>query len=293
VPERPETYGPIDAGNDFALLTCTAFTAEGDVVPEQELIWSLDPSLGFINGVQPFYTPVRTITDNAGRSRVVYTPVRSSGDMGVIVNLFEGDGTPTNNQLQTVVPNDTLLLSENIEGSIEDVFIFMVLDDDPFLPYDPLLREGGRYVVLYRWSGGIFTGKDEFNWVLVQPSSIVSLNRLVFEEGIPTPADIPNLVQYAVLMDRIVTVRASTINKITGVRIVSNPINLFIRIPSAQRGIYTVGAIEPPHGSTLDSATYLTISRDGTNRFIFLDPRSTTSTTTSTTSSSTTTSTTP
>jgi len=99
----------------------------------------------------------------------------------------------------------------------------------------------------------------------------------------PTPADIPNLVQYAVLMDRIVTVRASTINKITGVRIVSNPINLFIRIPSAQRGIYTVGAIEPPHGSTLDSATYLTISRDGTNRFIFLDPRSTTSTTTNTT----------
>ena len=48
VPDRPDTYGPIDAGNDFALLTCTAFTRDGDVVPEQELNWGLDPSIGFI-----------------------------------------------------------------------------------------------------------------------------------------------------------------------------------------------------------------------------------------------------
>jgi hypothetical protein len=267
VPDRPETHGPIDAGNDFALLTCTAFTREGDVVPEQELTWGLDPSVGFINGVNPYYTPVRTVTDQAGKSRVIYTPVRTAGDMGVLVDLFEGDGSPTGNLISTFRANDTLILDENIESNVEDVWIFMVTNDDPMLPYDSARREGGRYVVLYRWDEDFYT-PTAGEWVPVRPSRLIGTDRMVFDFSLPSPADVPSLVQYAVLMDRTVSVQATTMNPVTGVTVLSNVLKLFIRIPAAQKGVFTLSGT-PPDGSVLDSAAYLTIARDGTMRFVF------------------------
>ena len=288
VPDRPDTYGPIDAGNDFALLTCTAFTNEGDVVPEQELTWTLVPPLGYINGTNPYYTPVRTVTDQSGRSRVTYTPVRTAVDMGVMVNLFEGDGSSTGNLTSTYQPNDTLILDEDVEGSIEDMWIFMVTNDDPMLPYDSARREGGRYVVLYRWDEDFYGAgpPPAGEWVPVRPSQLIGTKRILFDYSIPSPTDTPSLVQYAVLMDRIVNVNATTMNPVTGVQIISNDLKLFIRIPASQRGVFTLSG-DTPDGSALDSAAYLSIARDGAMRFVFTGAP--TSSTTSSTSSTTTT----
>lgn len=290
VPDRPDTYGPIDAGNDFALLTCTAFTNEGDTVPEQELTWTLVPPLGYINGTNPYYTPVRTVTDQSGRSRVTYTPVRTAGDMGVIVDLFEGDGAPTGNITSTYQPNDTLILDEDVEGSVDDMWIFMVTNDDPMLPFDSARREGGRYVVLYRWDEDFYSPTSG-EWVPVRPSQIIGTRRLLFDYSIPSPTDTPSLVQYAVLMDRIVTVNATTMNPVTGVQIISNDLKLFIRIPASQRGVFTLSG-DTPDGSALDSAAYLSIARDGAMRFVFTAYSTTSTTTSSSTTTSTTASTT-
>lgn len=286
VPERPDTYGPIEAGTDFGLLTVTAYTREGDTVPQQEISWHLDPPMGFINGTNPFYTPVRTVTDGSGRSRVVYTPVRTAGDMGVLVDLFEGDGSPTDNIITTVNPDDTLLVPESIESALDDIWVFMVFDDDPFLPYDPATRTGGRHVVLYRWD------EDELNWTPVRPSAIIGKDRLIFDYSIPTPDDFPGLVQYSILMDRVVTVTTTTMNQLTGLQIESNPVKFLLRIPASQRGVYTLPTPTSVEGSTLDSATYLTIARDGTMRFIYTSALTSTSTTTTTSTTSSTTTTT-
>jgi len=284
VPERPDTYGPIEAGTDFGLLTVTAYTREGDVVPQQEITWHLDPAMGFINGTNPYYTPVRTITDGSGSSRVVYTPVRTASEMGVLVNLFEGDGSPTSNIITTVNPNDTLIVPENIESALDEIWVFMVLNDDPFLPYNPATREGGRHVILYRWDETLL------DWIPVRPSAIIGKSRLIFDYPLPTPDDLPSLVQYSVLMDRVITVEAKTINQLTGLQITSNPVKFLLRIPASQRGVYTLPTPTSVEGSAIDSATYLTIARDGAMRFIYtsaLTSTSTTTTTVSTTSSTT------
>lgn len=293
VPGRPEVYGPIDAGNDYALLTCTAYARDGDVVPDQELRWALDPSLGYINGTNPYYTPVRTVTDQSGRSRVTYTPVRTAVDMGVIVNLYEGDGSSTTNLTSTHQPNDTLILDEPVEGSVNDMWVFMVTNDDPLLPYDPARREGGRYVVLYRWDEDYYHDgvAPAGEWVPVRPAQMVGTKRILFDYSLPSPSEVPSLVQYVIIMDRVVTVNASTMNPVTGVQVISNDLKLLLRIPASQRGVFTLSG-SVPDGSALDSAAYLTIARDGTMRFIFsvqssTSTSSTTTTTTSNTSSST------
>jgi hypothetical protein len=150
---------------------------------------------------------------------------------------------------------------------VEDVWIFMVTNDDPMLPYDSARREGGRYVVLYRWDEDFYT-PTAGEWVPVRPSRLIGTDRMVFDFSLPSPADVPSLVQYAVLMDRTVSVQATTMNPVTGVTVLSNVLKLFIRIPAAQKGVFTLSGT-PPDGSVLDSAAYLTIARDGTMRFVF------------------------
>jgi hypothetical protein len=195
--------------------------------------------------------------------------------MGVIVDLFEGDGSPTGNLVKTFQSNDTLILDENVESNVEDVWVFMVTDDDPLLPYDSAKREGGRYVVLYRWDEDFYHEAGPSNippasgeWVPVRPSQLIGTDRMVFDFSLPSPTDVPSLVQYAVLMDRTVSTQVSTMNPVTGVTVLSNVLKLFIRIPAAQRGVFTLSGATPD-GSTLDSAAYLTIARDGTMRFVF------------------------
>jgi hypothetical protein len=278
VAERPDTYGPIDAGNDYALLTCTAFDRSGGTVPDAEITWSLDPAMGFINGTSPLYTKVQTITDSSGKTRVIYTPVRTAGDMGAVVNLFDGQGNALSGIITTTtIANDTIELPENAEADVSDIWVFMVFDDDPFQPYDPNKREGGRKVILYRYD------ETEANYVPVRPFNIIDQNKLVFNYSLPTPAETPGLVQYVIVMDRVITARARTINVQTGLVIYSNPIKFYIRIPEAQKGVYTLPSDESVAGSILDSAVYLTIDRFGAIGFIFNALAVTTTTTTTTT----------
>jgi hypothetical protein len=282
VPDRAETYGPISAGNDYALLTCTAFDKDGGSVPDVDISWKLNPSMGFINGASPLYTRVSTTTDSSGKTRVVYTPVRTAGDMGTTVYLFDGLGNPLDNIKTTTIANDTLELSEFVEANVEDIFVFMVLDDDPLQPYNPYTRTGGRRVVLYRYD------ETEGNYVLVTPSSVINKDNLVFDYSLPTPTDYPNLVQYDVITDRIIEAKATTVNPVTGLLIESNPIKFYLDIPESQKGVYTLPTATDKTGSTLDSAVYLTIDRFGAVKFIFdaedsIDPGQALTTTTTTT----------
>lgn len=285
VPDRADTYGPINAGNDYALLTVTAFDKDGGAVPEVDISWKLSPSMGYINGASPLYTRVSTTTDSSGKSRVVYTPVRTAGDMGTTVYLFDGLGNPLDNIKSTYMANDTLELSEFVEADVEDIFVFMVLDDDPLQPYDPYTRSGGRRVVLYRYD------EDEGDYVLVKPSSVVNKDNLVFDYALPTPTDYPSLVQYDIITDRVIEAKATTVNPVTGLLIESNPIKFYLNIPESQKGVYTLPTSTDKTASTLDSAVYLTIDRFGEVNFIFnaqdsVDPAwsfTTTSTTTTTT----------
>ena len=277
VADRADTYGPIDAGNDYALLTCTAFDKDGGSVPDIDISWGLDPSMGFINGTSPLYTRVETTTDSSGKTRVIYTPVRTAGDMGTIVNLFDGLGNPIDNITTTDIPNDTLLLVENVEADVTDIWLFMVLDDDPLQPYNPYTREGGRKVILYRYDETVA------DYVPVRPYSIINKNQLLFNYSLPTSDEYPALVQYTAIMDRVITVKASTINTLTGLLIESNPIKFYLNIPESQKGVYTLPTSESTEGATLDSAVYLTIDRLGGVQFLFNVATGTTTSTTTTT----------
>ncbi|MCK5291288.1 MAG: hypothetical protein KAR39_04680, partial [Thermoplasmata archaeon] len=222
VADRPDTYGPIDAGNDYALLTCTAFDKDGGAVPEVDISWTISPAMGFINGASPLYTRVQTTTDSSGKTRVVYTPVRTAGDMGTNVYLFDGQGNELDNITTTTILNDTLELTENVEADVTDIWVFMTLDDDPFQPYNPLTREGGRKVILYRYDETVF------DWVPVRPSAIVDKRKLVFDYALPTPDEEPTLQIYSVLMDRVIETKATTVNPKTGLLIESNPIKFYL-----------------------------------------------------------------
>jgi hypothetical protein len=203
--------------------------------------------------------------------------------MGTVVNLFDGLGNPIKNIITTDIPDDTLLLTENVEADVTDIWLFMVLDDDPLQPYNPFTREGGRKVILYRYD------ETEANYVPVRPYSIINKNELIFNYSLPTSADYPSLVQYTAIMDRVITVKASTVNTLTGLLIESNPIKFYLNIPESQKGIYTLPTSESREGATLDSAVYLTIDRFGGVQFLFdmvFVPTTTTSTTTTTTTTS-------
>jgi hypothetical protein len=134
---------------------------------------------------------------------------------------------------------------------------------------------------LYRYD------ETEADYVPVRPYSIINKNQLLFNYSLPTPDEYPALVQYTAIMDRVITVKARTVNTLTGLLIESNPIKFYLNIPESQKGIYTLPTSESTEGATLDSAVYLTIDRFGGVQFLFeVMPTTTTSTTTTTTTTS-------
>ena len=120
------------------------------------------------------------------------------------MNIFDGLGNTIENNTTTDIPNDTLLLTENVEADVTDIWLFMVLDDDPLQPYNPFTREGGRKVILYRYDETVA------DYVPVRPYSIINKDQLLFNYSLPTADQYPALVQYTAIMDRVIEVKEST-----------------------------------------------------------------------------------
>lgn len=236
-------------------LKASVYTQERDAVPGVEINFEIIQGGGSI-------LDTAMVTDPNGEIRTIFTPSSRIEDMGIKIDLFE-PGTVTDipgaqavNVYQTEggIPYKVLNSLEPVEGELDKMYLFKILDDnDPFLPYDNITRKGGRFVALYQ---DTLEGRE-----LVKPRYLAG-NALGFDVQLPQPYNQfdanyePDLRGFYVVGKKTIAVRAYV--DVDDIRIYSDIITLRVEYSDLQTGEWTLPI--PPtvyRSSQIDTASYI------------------------------------
>lgn len=252
-------YGPLYCGNDYATLTCTATNSKGEPIP--------DLLIEFVTGDYGYFSQLprgvnvqkRTLAD--GKARVIFHPPGNIMEMAEVVDLYSPEGNFLNPYQTIVNNNDALTITPNDLGGTsqyDEALTFLLLDDDPMLPYNTYRRRGGGLVLLYHLD------EATTSFVPTKPLPVENVDYLQYPYSLPTPTHLPSLRKFVVAIPKIVTIYCRAYDPLSGREIRSNPITLLIKAPAFQVGPYTVKkAKEQTPGSAVGAATYLTINQQG------------------------------
>ncbi len=258
-------YGPVYCGNDFTQLTCLALNASHDPLEDLKVDFYIEGGYGFFN-LMGTGQACETWTGSAGAAQVVYYAPRNILDLGEIVELYSPSGVALPVYHQTSIPNDSLVVSPLATPPdllVSNTLTFMVLDNDPSLPYNPVARNGGVIVLLYHYDPAVL------NFVPIMPLANVE-NFLSYGVSLPTPTIYPQLRKFIIAVPRLVSLYCQAVDPHSGAIVQSNHINILIQAPVYQMGAYTVKRVQQiTSGASIGTATYLTIDCRGNLRSSF------------------------
>jgi hypothetical protein len=187
-----------------------------------------------------------------------------------VVELY--DPTDTYQDLyQTITnPNDAIdIAPADLAGAsyLDEALTFLVLDDDPLAPYEPIKRLGGTLVLLYHYDAGTD------NFIPTRPTAI-GADYLKYPYTLPTPAELPQLRKFVVAIPKLTTVYCQATDPLSGQLVTSNDLTILLKAPAYQLGPFTVRQAIDEAGASLGTATYLTVDKLGelnkkTSHFIF------------------------
>jgi len=134
------------------------------------------------------------------------------------------------NPYQTITdPNDALTITPADLGGasyLDEALTFLLVDDDPLAPYDPIRRIGGTLVLLYHYDGATD------NFIPTRPTAIGS-DYLQYPYTLPTPAELPQLRKFVVAIPKLTTIYCQATNPLSGQTITSNSLTLLLKAPTS------------------------------------------------------------
>lgn len=238
-------------------IGATVYTQDGEIIPGVKV------SFEMLNGGGKF-RDLELVTNPNGYVSTIYTPSSRLEDMGIKVDLFRAGvnastlGTPIFNAYGSKggVPYLSLKANELIQGDLNEILIFKILDDgDDFLPYNNLTRTGGRLVLYYESSSTPSPVRGEY-----LAGSIIG-----FTDQLPQPFDQyapnyePNLRGFYIVAKKTIEARAYV--EVEENKVYSNIVSLTCEYSSIQTGVWTLPT--PPlsyEHSQINTATYLDIN---------------------------------
>lgn len=238
-------------------ISATVYTQDGEIIPGVKV------SFEIINGGGKFRDQ-ELMTNPNGYVSTIYTPSSRLEDMGIRVDLFQAGADADNKGLplpkaygsKNGVPFLSLKTNEPINGELDDILIFKILDDgDDFLPYNNQTRKGGRLVLLYNELPTPAPVRGEY-----LAGSIIG-----FSGQLPQPFDPyapnyePDLRGFYVVAKK--TVQARAFVELEETRVYSNIVNLICEYSTVQKGTWTLPT--PPlsyESSQINTATYIDIN---------------------------------
>jgi len=245
---------------EFADLIATVTDIDGEPIPTIELEFEI------ISGSNSILSEEVVVTDFNGEAKTTFIPSGDVSDLGIFSHLYE-EGPPSGvlgdpTEVLTTsgaLDNDMLILEEDLVGSISEMYIFKIYDNnDAFTPYSNETRTGGLYLVFYEFNTG--SGQNE----LIRPIE-VNGNVLIFDRSLPQPYSIsePNydadLRGYVIVGQKKVQARASM--EVEGEILQSNIASIRVSFSSIQKGEWTLPIFPTTFtGSEISSATYITIN---------------------------------
>lgn len=234
-------------------LNATVFTQEGEVVPNANVFFETVQGGGTLRDES-------LLTNPNGQANTIYTPSSRLQDVGIKIDLYEpGIDADTPGQEifssygdENGVPYLSLKALEVIQGDIDEMYLFKILDDgDDFLPYNNETREGGRLVV---YNDGTNPIRGEF-----LAGSIMG-----FANQLPQPFDSnapnyePNLRGFYIVGKK--TIQARAFIDLEEIRIYSDIVNVTVEYSPLQKGTWKLPT--PPidfESSQINTATYISI----------------------------------
>lgn len=238
-------------------ISATLYAQGGEVISGMPISFEL------INGGGKF-TDQELITNPNGYVSTIYTPSPRLEDMGIRVDLFEpgpnsatkGSNITSNYGSKDGIPFRSLKTNEIINGNLNEILIFKILDDgDGFLPYNNQTRKGGRLVLVYKENPSPEPVRGEY-----LAGSIIG-----FADQLPQPFDPyapnyePNLRGFFVVAKK--TVQGRAFVELEGNRVYSNIVDLTVEYTNIQMGTWTLPI--PPlsyESSQINTATYIDIN---------------------------------
>lgn len=238
-------------------IGATVYTQDGEIIPNAKV------SFEMLNGGGKF-RDLELVTNPNGYVSTIYTPSSKLEDMGIKVDLFKqgsnasslGDPIFTSYGSKGGVPYLSLKSNETIQGNLDEILVFKILDDgDNFLPYNNATRTGGRLVLYYKSIPTPTPVKGEY-----LAGSIIG-----FADQLPQPFDEyapnyePNLRGFYIVAKKTIEARAYV--EVDGNRVYSNIVSLICEYSSIQTGVWTLPT--PPlsyEHSQINTATYLDIN---------------------------------
>lgn len=238
-------------------ISATVYTQDGEIIPGIKVNFEL------INGGGEFRDK-DLLTNPNGYISTIYTPSSRLEDMGIKVDLFtpglnkETKGFPIRDAYGTKdgIPYMSLKTNEPINGKLDEILIFKILDDgDGFLPYNNQTRKGGRLVLWYNTVPTAAPVKGEY-----LAGSIIGFSQQMPQAFDPyAPNYDPNLRGFYVVAKK--TIQARAFVELDENRVYSNIVNLITEYSSIQKGAWTLPT--PPlnyESSQINTATYIDIN---------------------------------
>ena len=234
-------------------LNAVVFNEDDEVVPGAIVNFEILSGSGTLQEDSFF-------SDADGRASTVYTPSPKLEDVGVKVDLYEagvdentlGAAISSAYQDKNGIPFRTLRANELIQGDINEIYLFRILDDgDDFLPYNRETRRGGRLVVYH----------DN-----VEPikGTLITGNTIEFDQQLPqsfdefSPNYEPDLRGFYIIGKK--TIQARAFIEVEEIKVYSDIVSLTVEYSPLQRGVWTLPT--PPidfESSQIDTATYISI----------------------------------
>lgn len=255
----PGVYGPLYCGNDYVTLTCTATNPKGEPVADLQVEFVVG-AYGHFSQLPPGIN-LHQSTMADGRARAVFHPPGNIINIAEVVELYDQEENFLNPYQSITNTNDALTVSSDDLGSTDyynEALTFLLLDDDPLLPYSPYRRRGGGMVLLYHLD------ESTNSFTPTRPLPVAGNDYLQYPHSLPTPTELPSLRKFVIALPKIVTIYCRAYDPLSGREIRSNPITILIKAPAFQVGPYTVKRIhEQTAGSAVGAATYLAINQQG------------------------------
>lgn len=254
-----DVFGPLYCGNDYTTLTCLATNPQGDPIVDLPVEFVIG-DYGYFN-LLPTGVNVRISTLADGLCQTVFHPPGNIIQLAEVVELYDQDENFLDPYQTITNPDDAIDITPGDLGGTDyydEALTFLLVDDDPLLPYSPTRRQGGSLVLLYHFD------ESSNNFIPTHPEEVAGVSYLKYPYSLPTPSDLSQLRKFVVAIPKIVTLYCKATDPLSGREIQSNTLTLLIKAPPFQIGPYTVKIIgEQTAGSAVGAATYLTIDRRG------------------------------
>jgi len=257
----------INCGNEYAILTCEADNPKNSPLSNVLVTFVHDTSRHSYFNALDYGVDTQQVTDSNGEAQTILHPPNSIMKLAETIQLYDVANNYLSPYTTTTVPNDTLPrgLSANevfAPDYSDPIYTFLVLDSDAFSPYDISKQEGGLLVLLYKYDAELG------NFVPVKPLELTE-TEIIYPGSLPTPSDFPALRQIVVAIPRISTLYCTAIDPLSGRLVTSNLLNIKLTIPPYQMGPFTLRQAINSAGSSIDSATYITIDKMGALNAVF------------------------